>query len=394
MTTTIEAQTKRPAPGRELRFLADNYEQAQRLRIEVGERIRAVVQGRDATWPGTEAWVEEKTREVMGQMLEHPSVRWSDLLDEVRYLRDELEVSEVQALAPQKKEQDEEEVDGVTGTLDVELLADQAARELGSTPSRVKRAAAKVVSRVGEVVLLEVGRGDEPGPVPIMGRAYHRYSAEEEASLKDMGEALKRHPAFPWLKQVRGIGPSLGCKLLARLDPTEAPHASSFWAYCGLGTVEGNEYRCPECGLVKGWPVGYNVTGEHRGCSGKLVKVRGPEDGVRVAQPRPRKGEKATYDQHMKKVVLGQVVPSFLKVGGPYERYWRREREKADRTRPGWAEGRKKALADRKTVKLFLSHLWQVWREALELPAGKPWAHAHEPGEDHELITPEEMLGD
>ena len=34
----------------ELRFLADNFEQAQRLRIAVGERIRAVLQSRDETF--------------------------------------------------------------------------------------------------------------------------------------------------------------------------------------------------------------------------------------------------------------------------------------------------------------------------------------------------------
>src|SRR3712207_3273946 len=34
----------------ELRWLADVYEQAQRRRIETGERIRAVLQGRDPKW--------------------------------------------------------------------------------------------------------------------------------------------------------------------------------------------------------------------------------------------------------------------------------------------------------------------------------------------------------
>lgn len=58
--------------GRELRYLADNYEQAQRLRIETGERIRAVVQGRDETFEvwgqiiqpadpeGEPAWMDEE----------------------------------------------------------------------------------------------------------------------------------------------------------------------------------------------------------------------------------------------------------------------------------------------------------------------------------------------
>jgi len=39
-----------PYTGRELRWIADSHEQAQRVRVQTGERIRAVLQGRDETW--------------------------------------------------------------------------------------------------------------------------------------------------------------------------------------------------------------------------------------------------------------------------------------------------------------------------------------------------------
>lgn len=277
--------------GRELRWLADAYEQAQRIRIETGERIRAVLQGRDETWG-----------------------------------------------APASGEDPDE-------------------------------------------VLSSIIAGETLGPVPILGRTYRRHAEEEGELRKEMNAALKAHPAWPWLSSVKGIGPTLGGKLLARFDATKADHASSFWAYAGLATVPGEKYRCAECGLVRAWPVGYNVTGKHtvRGstkkCAGKLVLVAGPDDGIRAAQAHAARGEKQAYDAYAKKIMY-LVGTSFLKAGGPYEERYRSARARLEVERIGWADGRKHLTALRVTEKLFLSHLWQVWREALGLPTGDPYALA------------------
>jgi len=307
--------------GRELRFLADNYEQAQRLRIETGERLRAVLQGRDETFV------------PLGEIIEgEESTVWVDQ-------------------------------DGK--------------------------------SWEPETAIKAIQQGDSIGPVPMLGRSHHRYWTEERETHGEMMRALRAHPAWDWLEKVRGIGPTLGCKLLARLDARKAPHASSFWAYCGLGTVPGNRYRCSECGLVRGFPVKYSVTGSHTKlngsgkCSGSLEKIAGPDDGVRVAQPKPSRGQPASYDQYAKKVMY-LVGTSFLKAGGPYEEFYRQERAKADRDRPGWADGRRHHLALRKTEKLFLSHLWETWRKAIGLPTPDPWAVAH--GGHDGKIDPEEMI--
>ena len=113
-------------PHTALRWLADNYEQAQRLRIEVGERIRAVLQGRDETW----------TYEA------------------------------------------EEDTDA-------------------------------------DAVLKAIAAGESVGPVPMLARSYRRYWLEERETFKDMMHALQSHPTYPWLDRVRGIGPTLACKILA-----------------------------------------------------------------------------------------------------------------------------------------------------------------------------------
>lgn len=322
--TPAVATPKEQYTGRELRFLADNYEQAQSLRVETGERIRAVVQGRDNTF-----------------------IAIGDII------------------APEDEGDEHLWLDG------------------------------EGVSRTADQVLTAIQNGHTPGPVPMLGRSHHRYWREERETYADMIRALHSHPAWSWLDRVRGIGPTLGCKLLARFDATKAQYASSFWAYAGLSTVPAEEYRCSTCSLVCAWPVGYNVTGKHKAlgstanCKGVLEKVRGPEDGVRASQPRSARGEKATYDAYAKKVMY-LVATSFLKAGGPYEEFYRRERAKAEVERPGWADGRKHYLALRKTQKLFLSHLWQVWREAIGLPTPDTWAMAH--GGHDSKIEPSEMV--
>lgn len=320
-TAAVETETKNP---KVLRFLADQYEQSQRVRIETGERIRAVLQGRDETWGTNGEWLEQDP----------------------------------------------------------------------------------------DVVLRNIKDGDTVGPVAILGRTYRRYALEEDEMRKEMMLVLQHHPAWPWLKKVKGIGPTLACKILARLDPELAPHVSSFWAYCGLATVPGVMYRCPECGLERTFPQSYNVTGKHKekktggavedggnedafgemkgkNCPSLLQRVAGPEDGIRAAQPKPARGSKAPYDQYAKKIMY-LIGTSFLKAGGRYEQVYRTERAKLERERPGWADGRKHLTALRKVEKLFLSHLWEVWRKAIDLPVTTTYAEGILNHEGH--IDPWEMV--
>ena len=291
--------------GRELRWIADSFEQAQRIRVQTGEQIRAVLQGRDESWA------------VEMPVCEDPNS-----------------------------------------------------------------------------MLAAIRKGDTLGPVALLGRAYKCHWDIEREMLQALGECLHAHPAWPWLAEVKGIGPSLGGKLLARLRVEEADTPSSFWAYCGLATVPGIEYRCEQCELSVGFPTTYQVSGSHqqlgskRKCTGKLQPVRGPEDGARVAQPGPGRGTRSPYDRRAKQVCY-LIGAAFLKAGGPYEQFYRRQRAKLDAERPGWTTIRKHLTCMRKTEKLFLAHLWLVWREAVRLPITDPYGVEDDLG----FIAPEEMIG-
>ena len=300
-----------------IRFLADSYEQSQRLRIETGERIRAVLQGRDRAW---------------GNVLDgftHPHK------------------------APKG---------------DTSLPCDRC-----------------------KSILEDIGKGKSVGPVPILGSTYQRHWTGERECFAAMNGALAQHLAWAWLKEVKGIGATLACKLLARLDIHKADTPSAFWAYCGLATVLATLYHCEVCGMDRAFPVGYKVTGKHtklkgsRACKGLLVAAG---EG-RCAQPKPGRGQKAPYDQYAKKICY-LIAMQFIKARGcPYEGHYRSQRAKAERERPGWSAGRIHLTALRKTEKLFLSHLWLVWREAEGLPVTVPYAQAH--GHDS-YIGPWEMV--
>jgi hypothetical protein len=298
-----------------LRWIADNYEQCQKLRIAVGERIRAVLQGRDNT-------KDQEGTQPKGK----------------------------------RKEKDEET----------------------------------------DRILAQIRKGEIPGPVDVLSRSYCRYWEEEQEAFKDMQVALVLHPANYWLSGVRGIGPTLACKILARLDVGTADHISSFWKHGGLATVPGKLYRCTTCGLESTYPAHYKIKGPHqelngtKPCKGSLEYIH---SNVRVAEPPTlpkeedpeaealiskeekdeKKKKKRAYDAYLKKT-LWLAGSSFLKAGGPYEEFYRVERAKAAVDRPSWRAGKQHFLALRKTQKLFLSHLWKTWRQAVGLPITEPYA--------------------
>jgi hypothetical protein len=266
----------------ELRVLSDLFDDAQARRIAFGEKIRAVLQGRDPKWG------------------------WADLPD-----------------------------------------CD------------------------ADVCLKMIRDGTLKKPVPVLGAAYVK-AADDESDYRDQIErVIPTHPAWYWLKAVRGAGSLLSGRLLARLDLAKAATPSAFWSYCGLATVPGAGYECKVCGLAVAYPLGYAPTGSHQRlhskgrCPGQLELLHGKN--VRVAPRAPRRGQSARYDRSAKKICYLLGV-SFLRCRSPYANYYRDQRDRHALNHPDWTDQRQHLSALRKTEKLFLAHLWCVWREALGLP--------------------------
>jgi len=172
----------------------------------------------------------------------------------------------------------------------------------------------EVLKSAADFLLEAILRNETDEPSPSLAWAFRQQHASERMAFSKMDENLEPHPAWGWMSAVRGVGPTLGAKLLSRLDITKAHNASSFWSYCGLTTVPGQEWHCEKCGWVAIFPEGYNVTGSHKGCKSLAVKRRGFVDGIRAAQPKAEKGQKRDYDAFAKKT-LYLLASSWLKAG-------------------------------------------------------------------------------
>ena len=206
------------------------------------------------------------------------------------------------------------------------------------------------------------------GPVPILGRLYAAAWRQECEMGAQMQSLIGRHPAWSWLRRVRGVGSVLAARLLSRLDLARAPSPASFWAYCGLGTVAAEEQVCEECGARVFVAPGTRVQAPHsmpgrRGmCTGPL-RARGLTGSVRVAQGRPRRGERAAYDLEAKTICY-LIGVSFVRCGGPYRELYDERKVHLSSHHPEWPAKRVHLAAVRATVKRFLADLWVAWREA------------------------------
>lgn len=228
-------------------------------------------------------------------------------------------------------------------------------------------------------------------PHPYLTNDYRLCHEKERAAYDEMSEALEGHPAWAWLRQIRGVGPTLGAKLLARLDLDRANNSSSFWAYCGLSTIPGQQWTCKTCGYTSIHSATYEVTGKHKGCKDLAVKTAGPEDGVRAAKPAMERGQEKDYDAFAKKT-LYLLAMSWLKAGAKsfYNDVYRKKLAYYDRERPGWQKGRKHYGALRCAEKMFLSHLYESWCRATGREPVFPYPHEKMGHEDY--VSPERVL--
>ena len=163
-----------------------------------------------------------------------------------------------------------------------------------------------------------------------------------------------------WLGHVRGIGPSFAAQLISYLFPPTPEKGPSAW------------YAA--CGLYPQW----HPDEEH---------PRGGEYHL----PRPRAGGgKITYHPRMR-VMMYNVCTSFVRQK-PENSFYRRmyEQYKADLIRKHktdemtpelvWPAWRIESVARVKTIKLFLSHLWDAWSNMLGFEPRPPYIVEKEPG--------------
>lgn len=320
----------------------------------------------------------------------------------------------------------------------------------------------------------------EVNRVELHGRYLDRLEQLEKEVTTDVVHEMERHPAWPWLKDIHGVGPTSAALVVGYIDIEKAPTVSALWRFAGYAVIDGQRER-----LVKGEKAHYNrrlktmvwrlidlqvkSRGPYRAiydgakhgyittrmepeaarkalAKKAAVEVEQLEDSERAAtkeQPVQieRVEEQKQSDGDERAAILEQPVPyervaiveqsDMGERAGANEQLAEHERavlgekpdevERAERLnqlagveraevgkqpteseravlpeqpvgneRTYWTLGHCEAAARRKAAKVFLSHLWQVWREAEGLTVTAPYIVGK--GE-HDIIDPWSMVG-
>lgn len=180
-----------------------------------------------------------------------------------------------------------------------------------------------------------------------------------------LGKYAEASATGQWLLNQYGIGPVISAGLLAHIDIHKAPTVGHIWRFAGLDpTLKW------EKGGKRPWNAGLKTLCWKIGES--FVKVKGKEEGVYghiYVERRKLEGEKN------ERMEFAEQAAAVLKARPSHAQ----KKTYAEGKLP---DGHLHARAKRYAVKLFLSHLHEVWRknEGLEVPLPYPIAqlgHAH-----------------
>lgn len=229
-------------------------------------------------------------------------------------------------------------------------------------------------------------------------RAMKLYQALEtqETQAKNIArEIISEHPLWPeFFNHIRGVGESLATSLIAEIkDISKFDTVSSLQAYSALTT----EYVKANCSkghkLImasdkhRECPV-YNNENEEP-CGGEITII----ERIKGSSPKRVKGHHYLFNSKLK-TIFWKISEQMIKQGNAFYRdVYDRSKQyysnkaasegkivlpaaalKTKKDKTGYiSEGHIHNMAKRKMVKLFLSHLWDAWRELEGLPTRPPY---------------------
>jgi hypothetical protein len=183
---------------------------------------------------------------------------------------------------------------------------------------------------------------------------------EEMRKLEDYADGrvaslIQEHPAYPWFSRVKGVGKENIGKVVGLVDINKADTPSSLWKFAGYSVENGVAPK-----RVKGGgKLAYNsrLRSMCWRLGSSLIKYDGCFRGLYDK-------EKKAYQERFAKDRIKIVPATQLPKDKNGKRY-----EPPDLI----SEGHVHAMALRKMIKIFLSCLWVVWREAEGLSTRPPY---------------------
>lgn len=206
-----------------------------------------------------------------------------------------------------------------------------------------------------------------------------------------------------WLGGVCGIGEILAAGLFVGIqDIKRFDNVGRLYTYCGQATV------CSECKKPLNSMSFNKETNQYARNEDRICKCTTPIDQRQFTAAKHVKGQKGNWSPFMK-TLCWKTGESFVKSGKFYREIYDKARAYYDNKYPavpkvdesgkvvtkpvkdwdtggikqepvlasGKSKGHRHAMAKRRAVKLFLSHLWLKWRVMEGLPVRDPYPIEH-----------------
>lgn len=204
----------------------------------------------------------------------------------------------------------------------------------------------------------------EPVRINIMQRLADMKKIEHDIQ-GDMLAHLQELPVWTeFLLHIKGIGMTLGAKLLA-LELSPERNLTSWTAYFGLtthywqGTCEqGHKRSYAKDPLVCAVKDRKTEGAEMTVCGCGIVE----KEHIEGEAPKRKKGYHSFWNPRAR-ILVYLIGKQFLLGGRFYKEQYYRFKEREQRNRPDISDGRRHNSAMRKTVQLFLAHLYQTMHD-------------------------------
>lgn len=189
----------------------------------------------------------------------------------------------------------------------------------------------------------------------------------EKAELKNINRLCKGEKIYKWLREQKGIGPTMAGCILSEVDIEKAQTVSALWKYAGLHVVDG---KAPH--PVKGQKLGYNAW-----LRTKLVGVAA-DCMIKANSP----WRKFYDDYKLRKqsmsldVCMGCEGTKKAKKGENKGKKCKNCNGKGKNAPWGESDGHRHRAAIRYMMKMFLQEMWITWRTLEKLPVTAPYAEA------------------
>ena len=255
----------------------------------------------------------------------------------------------------------------------------------------------------------------------LIANSLNRLEMEME---RRVAKAVEDMPIMAWLRKVNGIGPRYSGSLAAIvIDIARFRTISALWAYCGMHVIP----VCSECGKIayfgserirfnmkqatRRWRI-YTTSKKYeeavkKGTAKdeedfksewmektdlKLCQHTEGEFLIENVAPQRKYFAGLLLDHNpFAKSTAWKIAGQFVRQGKFYRDIYALQKARyEERDKGKISDGQLDLRARRAMIKLFLSHLWEMWRKSEGLPAGKPWLMAQR-GMDfrtHKYIPP------